>query len=205
MKKIVSSILLLCVLFSIGLTINPLKVNAEPLITKGGVDYLLNSATNGIECKITTLRARIERLQTQINNIRSKYFYTLHLVIDSSKATITSPGGSIENYTLDSNPQIKNSRTLVPLRFIGEALGAKIDWDNKTRSVSYTTSDKVVILTVGKTSATINGKNYTLDCAPVIVNDRTLVPVRFISEALGASVLWDNATRSIDITYIKGK
>lgn len=94
----------------------------------------------------------------------------------------------------DEQPQIdKNSRVLIPIRFVSEALGAKVEFKNKTVTIR---KDKTVIsLTIGSNSVTVDGKKIELDTKPIIVNDRTLVPLRFISEALKQKVEWDGPGR----------
>jgi len=88
-------------------------------------------------------------------------------------------------------PEIINARTFVPVRFIAEAFGANVGWDPATKTVTIKSDGKTIQLTIGKTSATVDGKAYTLDAAPYIKNSRTMVPVRFISEALGLNVYYE--------------
>lgn len=96
-------------------------------------------------------------------------------------------------------PFIENGRTLVPLRFIGENLGAGIQWEGTERRVTYTKGTKVVILWVGRREALVNGDTVVLDVPPVIVNDRTVVPLRFVANALDAKVEWDGVKYEITI------
>jgi hypothetical protein len=104
------------------------------------------------------------------------------------------------NEELDVAPFIVSGRTQVPLRFIGEKLGATIGWDGTERKVTYTTSDVVIQLWIDNPVATVNGVSVTLDVAPFIVNGRTVVPIRFVSENLGATVEWISETKEILIT-----
>lgn len=97
----------------------------------------------------------------------------------------------------DVNPIIVEDRTLVPLRAIFEALGASVEWDNDTRSVTSEKSGTSVTLAIGSNVMYVNGMEKTLDVPAQIVSDRTLVPVRAISEAFDCPVEWDNATRSV--------
>ncbi len=99
----------------------------------------------------------------------------------------------------DVPPIIQNDRTLVPVRAIFEAFGAECTWNDAEKSVSVTGS-KNIVLYIGSNTAYVNGVTKTLDCAPVIHNDRTLVPIRFISETLDYNVEWDNETRNVYIT-----
>jgi hypothetical protein len=110
-----------------------------------------------------------------------------------------------EKSLIDAAPYIKNGRTLVPIRFISEAFGAKVDWNNATREVTIKLLDKTIILKIGSPYAIINGKQTLIDkdnlkVVPEITNGRTFVPIRFISETFGAKVEWNNETRQIRIT-----
>ncbi len=111
--------------------------------------------------------------------------------------------GTLQQY--DQMPVIKNSRTLVPLRGIFESLGAKVTWDNDTRMIIGSKGNTTVALQIDNTLATIGSTSVTLDVAPEIINSRTMVPVRFISEALGAEVLWDDNTRTVTINSVSGE
>lgn len=91
----------------------------------------------------------------------------------------------------DVPPIIENGRTLVPFRAISEALGAEVSWDPATRTVTVAKDDIVVKLTVDSIEATVNGKTVQLDVPAVVRSNRTLVPLRFLSEALGAYPEWD--------------
>lgn len=104
---------------------------------------------------------------------------------------------------LEVPPFIQNNRTMVPFRFIGEELGAEIDWDGEERKVEYKLGDNILELWIGNNTARINGEEVMLDddpsIRPFIINSRTVVPVRFISETLGFEVTWNNETQEITI------
>ena len=74
--------------------------------------------------------------------------------------------------------------------------------DNKTRTVHAKNETTVMELTIGQKTAIVNGIEHTLDVAPEITDDRTFVPLRFVSESVGAEVDWDAATRTVIITYL---
>lgn len=108
-----------------------------------------------------------------------------------------------EKMTFDVNPFIENDRTLVPFRAIFEAVGAEVEWDAETRTV-IAARDKngettVITLQIDST-AFVNSEEKTLDVPAKIVGDRTFVPLRFVIEALGEKVEWDNANYSVVIT-----
>lgn len=103
------------------------------------------------------------------------------------------------NLLLDVPPTIVQGRVLVPLRAIFESLKAEVNWDSNTKTVTGRKGDTVIKLKVDDEYATINGKVNELDIPAKIVNGRTLVPVRFISESLGASVIWDEEKKVVKV------
>ena len=108
----------------------------------------------------------------------------------------------------DVEPMLINSRTMVPMRKVFEDVGAKVEWDEATQTVTatrlvsdnYGIDETKVQLTIGSNKIRINGVEKEMDIAPVVINDRTLVPVRFISEALGAIVEWVDEQQLVKIT-----
>lgn len=93
--------------------------------------------------------------------------------------------------TTDVAPVIVNSRTLVPIRVISEGLGAKVTWDNATRTVTVVKGGTTLKLTADKNTYTKNGASKTLDVPVKITKNRAMVPIRVVSEDLGAGVQWD--------------
>ena len=97
-------------------------------------------------------------------------------------------------------PLIMNGRTMVPIRFVGQALGATVHWDGSKRQIVIDLEGHTIIMTVGSTSFTLDGTAETMDVAPTIVPPGyTVVPIRFISEALGGQVGWNAQTRQVII------
>lgn len=94
-------------------------------------------------------------------------------------------------------PEIKNGRTLVPVRVIAEGLGADVDWDAAARKATITRGSQKLTLTLDSKTAQVNGKQVKLDTAPVISKQRMLLPLRFVGESLGVTVGWDNSTRTV--------
>jgi len=103
--------------------------------------------------------------------------------------------GQIVNF--DVPPNVIQGRVLVPLRGVFERLGATVDYDAKTQHIVAVRGDQTVELTLGSRQARLNGKPALLDVAAFTIGDRTMVPLRFISESLGASVQWVEASRVI--------
>ena len=104
------------------------------------------------------------------------------------------------NVSFNTNPVIKNDTTLVGFRAILEMLGAQVTWDEENQVVTATKDGVNIILTINSDKAYVNGEEKTLLTAPEIINNSTMIPVRFVSENLGMDVLWNGDTRHIDIT-----
>lgn len=91
-------------------------------------------------------------------------------------------------------------RTFVPIRFVSEALGAEVSWDGDTQTVEVTFEDLAVTMPVGSSQAIVDGKNVALDAPALLQNQRVMVPLRFVSEALGRTVDWNAVERTVTIT-----
>lgn len=100
----------------------------------------------------------------------------------------------------DVAPQIIGGRTMVPMRLIFEALGAEVTWNDATQTVVGRQGNTSISLIIGNRNATVGGRAVVLDQPAQIIAGRTLVPVRFIAESLGAAVDWDEALRTVRIT-----
>ncbi len=104
--------------------------------------------------------------------------------------------------SFDQGAILKDGRTLVPVRKIFEELDAVVNYDSKTRVITAIREDRKIVLTVGSNVVMVDNKRVTLDVPAQVLNGRTLVPLRFISEALGAEVSWEAVTRTAKIkTY----
>ncbi|MEW9121686.1 MAG: phosphate ABC transporter substrate-binding protein PstS family protein [Thermotaleaceae bacterium] len=114
-----------------------------------------------------------------------------------SEITVTVNGKKV---AFDTKPVNDNGRILVPAGAIIEALGSKLDWNATTKTVTATKGSSKVVLTIGKSTATKDGKSISLDVPAKVIGGRTVVPVRFISEAFDAKVVWDAATQTVTIT-----
>lgn len=133
---------------------------------------------------------------------------TLLLVVSLVAATAVTAVGQApvrvfvdgQQVVFDQPPIVIGSRVLVPLRGIFEKMGATVVWVAETRTVRAQRGATSVELQIGSTVAHVNGAAVTLDVPAQIVGGRTLVPLRFISESLGAQVNYDAATRTVAIT-----
>ncbi len=99
----------------------------------------------------------------------------------------------------DQQPVIINNRTIAPMRAICEAMGAQVNWDPDALTATATKDVTTIIVKIGNTQATVNGTTKILDVPAQIINNRTLVPVRFISESLGAKVDWTENSPTVTI------
>ena len=130
--------------------------------------------------------------------------------IQASEVRVTLNGAELE---LDVPAFIRtvdhDTRTMVPVRGIAEALGADVQWLGETRQVSITKGDDQLLLTLGSSTALVNGEEAALPGsvpAVMVASDqgaRTMVPLRFVSEQLHAQVGWDNATKTASITTVE--
>ncbi len=101
--------------------------------------------------------------------------------------------------SFEQPPYIENGTTRVPMRKIFEALGATVDYNASTKTITAKKGDTSVELVAGASSAKINGKQTALSASVTNKNGSTMVPLRFVSEALGAEVAWDGTSRTITI------
>jgi len=129
------------------------------------------------------------------------------MLVVTACATIASAQDDIsvlingQKVEFDVQPQIINERTMVPLRAIFEALGATVDWDDATKTVTSEMNGVKISLTIGTNIITVNGVDKEIDVPAQIVEERTLVPVRAISESFNCTVGWDGETRTVTIDF----
>jgi len=100
----------------------------------------------------------------------------------------------------DVPPVIQNQRLLVPLRAVFEELGAHVQWDGLTRTITAEKGEKIIYMSIDETKAVVNDSITTLEVPPIIKDNRTLIPLRFVSEALGADVGWNDRLKTAFIT-----
>ena len=104
----------------------------------------------------------------------------------------------------DAKPFIdENGRTLIPVRFVTEDLGATVEWNAQDREV-YITKDGVnIMIRIDQEMILVNGRTKAMDTKAIIKEDRTYVPIRYVAEELGVTVGWDASTRTVIITTVK--
>lgn len=97
----------------------------------------------------------------------------------------------------DITPQIIDGRTLVPMRAIFESIGLTVDWDNLAQTATGSNAENSIIFTIGRNKAIVNNEEKILDVPASIINGRTMVPLRFLSENMGYNVIWVGASNLI--------
>ena len=104
----------------------------------------------------------------------------------------------------DAKPFIdENGRTLIPVRFVTEDLGANVEWNAESREVYITKDGVSIMIRIGEERILANGSTKIMDTKAIIRYDRTYVPIRYVAEELGATVGWDAGTRTVIITTVK--
>ena len=98
--------------------------------------------------------------------------------------------------SFEQPPVVEDGRTLVPMRFLFECLGDKVTWDEETRSVTAENKNSAVTFSLDSLTADVNGTEQTMDVPAKLIGDKTYVPLRFLSENLGYTVTWDEASNT---------
>ena len=175
-------------------TVNGISVPVNP--EDYTFSYTLTLSKEGLNA-ITVVATDLAGNKTKVSiPVKLVLKTTITLQIENKYAVVNG-----EKKMLDAPPVIVKNRTLVPIRFISEAFGAKIQWYPVFKLVFITLNNKTIILQIGKNFASINDRKVMLDAPALIIKNHTMVPLRFIAEAFGAKIVWDNKTRSITITY----
>lgn len=187
--------------------------NAEVKLTEAQLKAYADAISAKIEQQKTAIQERIDALQ-ELTNLYDK-LGDLEKAINAQKKAIMSDYKNILSYKkigevfnkkgdkdikvftvgeqvyFDVQPVIKSDRTLVPIRAIAESLKADVKWDEATKTITMTKDGVEIKLVLGSDIAIIDGKEVKLDVPAETLNNRTLVPVRFISEAFKSTVQWE--------------
>lgn len=123
--------------------------------------------------------------------------YDVDISDNGGDISVEISGGKVD---FDQTPVVYNDRTMVPMRKIFEELNAEVSWDAATQTATGKRGDRTVKIAIGDNKMYINHKEVTLDTAPMILGDRTLVPVRAVAEGMGCEVGWDGPKRIVEIT-----
>lgn len=148
-----------------------------------------------------TLLAACEMARYSGGMVGDFYPYLQKRMVATASLKIGMPYIYSENKVtyMDTVPVVENGRTLVPIRAVSDALGAEVTWDQETQQVGLKKGEKAVVMTIGQTAYTVNGETREMEAAPVIIDGRTMVPLRAASEALGKVVYWNGDKQLISI------
>ena len=122
------------------------------------------------------------------------------LAIATSAATDIRVTLNGDELTFDVAPQIIDDRTMVPMRAIFEAMGAEVEWDSDTQTITATQGDTIIIMQIDNAAMSVSRQTIELDVGPMLIDGRTLVPVRAVAEGLDADVWWDAGARTVVVT-----
>jgi hypothetical protein len=126
--------------------------------------------------------------------------YSSNRLIRMKIGSTTAMAGS-DTLTLAVAPVIKSGTTFVPLRFVSEAFGASVQWDTIFQLIDISLGGRTIRLQINNKTAVVSGKNVALNLAPFLQAGTTMVPIRFVSEVLGARVVWDGTTKTVSIFF----
>lgn len=171
--------------------------NIDITSTKGFVDYAKKNFTLTEDSEIFEKLPdfepipfeKIGLLDDEVGTVKSN---SVSLLIGSPRAIAMGAKTMVDTANPDVQPVILDGRTLVPVRFIAESFGADVAWDGATKTVTVTIGSDVVKLVLDSKKMDVNGNVTELDVPAKSINDRTMIPLRAIAEALGKNVFWDN-------------
>jgi hypothetical protein len=133
------------------------------------------------------------------NTADDTHEYIHHFILQIGGNTILDLNGNSPDIVMDVPPMIVNGRTLVPLRFLANALGAQVSWNEATRDVTIINGDRILVIPIGETTPELTALG--MEVPAQIIDGRTMVPLRFIAEFFGAEVTWNAETRTVEIVY----
>jgi len=197
------------------------EIHAQFVTVKGKTEKDAKVTINGVEVAVNPPSGYSFSYSLQLTTVGLNSIQVIAVDLAGNRTTASIPvkfipktkivlqvGNSValvndKTVKLDASPKIVKDRTLVPLRFIAEAFGADVQWNSVFKLVIIKLQDKEIILQIGTSYASVGDKKYTLDTAPIIDKGYTMVPIRFIAEALNSSVEWDSTTKTVTIVYPK--
>jgi DNA-binding transcriptional MerR regulator len=176
------------------------------------------AAIDGYKAQIAELKAQMDGYKVQITAkidemkqaVRNKYTEEELSEIEEVSETLEETAGvealPVENILtetdvkFDTPPVIKQGRTLIPVRAITEAMGATVEYDIELQTVTIIKGEKTILLSLADDKVFVNGVESATDVPAEIMNNRTMVPLRFIAENLELKVDWDQETQTVEIT-----
>lgn len=164
----------------------------DEVITKGSLnlmadnEYKIKLAFDFVTRKNDLLTFELPKSVYPISS-RSEFLYLVSPIVALENQALVSVDGTL----LDEVGLLEKGRTLIPFRRFCEAIGAKVDFDKESKTITIKKGLKVLTLTLGQKKAYLGNKIFNLDVVPVVKNDKTYVPLRFIGEAFDYKVAWD--------------
>ncbi|HBX22284.1 MAG TPA: hypothetical protein DEF34_01415 [Desulfotomaculum sp.] len=143
--------------------------------------------------------SRSEEVQVYVAKIKARLDAGSAPVVKQQDEENNGQNVMIGSLTIDVPLVMQDNRVLVPFRPIAEALGAEVSWDAQTQTVTMTAGERTVELAIGSTAPLVNGEPTAIDVPAGIYYEQTYVPLRFVGDALGAEVKWDNETKTVSI------
>lgn len=198
MKKAISLLIALAMTASLAVTALAEEdtTKTESVVTSEGAVSVVEGNLDGQEAlEITSDGAEEVALETPTKETKS---FSLLMQIDNPNMIVNEVSKEIDP-GMGTVPVIKNERTLVPVAIIVKEMGGTVEWDDATKTATLKLNDDTIKLTIGSTTACLNDEAKELDVEPEIINDRTMLPIRFIAESFKFSVLWDGETQTIVI------
>lgn len=166
-----------------------LKIDITATIDDGGNLASRHAAANEIDFYET-----VANKKERVENSGERYVLTVGSNVISVKK-----GQNFYEKTLDAAPFISSGTTLIPLRGLFEEMGASVSWDGESKKISVEADGVKMVFRAENTRVWVNDIRYSVTVGPRIFNSRTYIPLRFISERMGYSVSWDQATGSVTI------
>ncbi len=179
------------------------KVNpADAQVYVNDIKALVEQGVFSVEIEVSPgvneiiVRALNEFSHETVQNLELKIYEKTVILLTIGRMVMMVNGKTL---TLDAEPFIRNSRTMVPVRAIAEAFGAEVRWEPRSETVEIALDGMFISMQIGNSIAMTGNKVYRLDAPPVIHKSRTFVPIRFIAEAFGSSVEWDAKDQVVTI------
>lgn len=170
--------------------------NGKPVVTKWNpaLDELFEPACDGSMLIVRQKPSTITDPNTPSDSIAfPDDFYTWAFLRLNGKG-VRNPYRDVRAFVTRST-----GRTLVPLRVVTEAMGGTVEWNQASWQVTVKLGEKTMTMTIGEVEAVVNGQATKLDQPPILWLDRTMVPIRVIAEAFGATVTWDDQSQEVYI------
>lgn len=180
------------------------EVLLDPRVVNWSVEGFSGSGTNGVMTIESTGNLANGKIVATLGGLRGEAllgnnaYNLLDLYIDNTNYWLNG-----ESYVLDQPPIIIENRTMVPLRLITEVLGGQVEWTDNDEPIHITYGGHNISLTLDDTTAIVDGVRVETDVPAQLAGNRTLVPIRFVSEQLGMDIVYDDATRCVSICALK--